>query len=112
MNYKQVIGICAVILGIALIIFVIYGKGQLNEGKEQIASGKKKVSQTQQAFSFTPLSKQVGQGLTGGAQKKIAAGELTIEEYETRFMWCEIGGVVLIVLGAALLLFCRNHKSR
>jgi hypothetical protein len=112
LNFKQVIGLLAIVLGIALIIFVIYGKRQLNEGKEQIASGKKKVNQTQQIFSFTPLTKQVGQGLTGGAEKKIAAGELTIDQYETMFMWCQLGGVALIVLGACLVLFCRNPHRR
>ena len=108
MNFKQGIGILAIVLGIALLIFVFYGKGKLNEGREQIASGKKQVKQTQQLFSFTPITKQVGQGLTSGAQDQIAAGELTIEQYEALFKWCEIGGIVLLVVGAALVLFCRN----
>ncbi len=110
MNFKQVVGLLAIVLGIALIIFVIYGSDQINQGKEEIASGKKKVKQTQQIFSFNPVTKQVGQGLTSGGEQRIAEGELTIEQYENIFKWCKIGGIVLIVLGAGLVLFCRKQK--
>lgn len=112
LNFKQGIGILFIVVGIALLIFVFYGKGQISEGKEQIASGKQKVKQTQQLFSFNPVSKQVGEGLTSGAQGKIAAGELTIEQYETIFMWCEIGGIALLVIGAGLVLFCGTKKHK
>jgi hypothetical protein len=112
LSFKQVLGLISIVLGIAVIIFVIYGKKELEEGKLQVASGKRKVNQTQQLFSFTPITKQVGQGLTSGAEKKIAAGELTIEQYENLFKWCQIGGIVLIVLGAGLLLFFPKQKRR
>jgi hypothetical protein len=112
LNFKQVVGLLAIVLGIALIVFVIYGNNQLDQGKDEIASGKKKVKQTQQIFSFTPVTKQVGQGLTSGAEQQIAAGELTVEQYENMFKWCKIGGIVLIVLGAGLVLFCRKQKYR
>ena len=112
LNFKQVIGLLAIVLGVALIVFVFYGKGKILEGKEEIASGKKSVKSTQQLFSWNPISKQVGQGLTSGAEKKIAAGELTIEQYETLFMWCQYGGIALIVVGAGLILFCRTYRRR
>jgi hypothetical protein len=112
LNFKQIIGLLAIILGVALLIFVFYGKNKIEAGKEEIASGKKKVAKTQQMFSFTPITKQVGQGLTSGGEAQIAAGELTIEQYEKIFMWCEIGGIALIVVGAGLILFCRNKKHK
>jgi hypothetical protein len=112
LNLKQGIGILFIVVGIALLIFVFYGKGQIEEGRDQIASGKQKVKQTQQMFSFTPVTKQVGQGLTSGAQDKIATGELTIEQYEAIFMWCEIGGIALLVVGAGLVLFCGRKKRK
>jgi hypothetical protein len=112
LNFKRVIGLLAVILGVALIVFVFYGKGKILQGKEEIASGKKSVKTTQQLFSWNPVSKQVGQGLTSGAQKQIAAGELTIAQYEKLFMWCEYGGIALIVVGAGLILFGRTQKRR
>lgn len=111
MNWKQIIGILVIVLGIALIIFVVQGNKKLEEGREEISSGKKKVKQTQQLFSFTPVTKQFGQGLTSGAQGKIAEGELTIEQYEKIFMWCKIGGIALIVVGAGLILFCRTKRK-
>jgi hypothetical protein len=112
LNFKQIIGLLAVLLGVALIIFVVYGNQKLDEGREEIASGKQKVKQTQQLFSFNPVSKQVGQGLTSGAQDRIAEGEMTVEQYEKMLMWCEIGGIALIVVGAGLMFFCRTRKRR
>jgi uncharacterized membrane protein HdeD (DUF308 family) len=112
LSFKQILGLMALILGIAVIIFVIYGRKELDEGMLQVASGKRKVSQTQQLFSFTPVTQQVGKGLTSGAEQKIVAGELTIEQYENLFKWCQIGGIVLIVLGVGLLIFCPKQRRR
>jgi hypothetical protein len=112
LSFKQGLGILAIVVGIALLVFVFYGKGKLEEGRQEIASGKQKVKQTQQLFSFTPVTKQVGQGLTSGANDQIAAGELTIEQYETIFMWCKIGGIALLVIGVGLVLFCRKKTHK
>jgi hypothetical protein len=112
LNFKQVLGVLAIIIGIAMLIFVMYGRRQLDDAKDQISSAKKKVSQSNDLFSLTPITKQFGQGMTSGAQKKIAAGERTVEQYETMFMWTQIGGIGLIVIGGGLVLFCRTNKKR
>lgn len=112
LNFKQILGILAIVIGIALLIFVFYGKNQIEIGKGEISSAKQKVKQGNKLFSWNPISKQIGEEMTSGAQKKIAAGELTIEEYEKIFMWCQTGGIVLIVVGSGLILFCRTPKRR
>lgn len=112
LSWKRVLGLLSIIVGVALIVFVIYGKGQIRAAKGEISSAKKKVEQGNQLFSLNPISKQIGQGMSSGIQKKIAAGERTVEQYEMIFMWCQIGGIVLIVLGAGLILFGGRRSKR
>ena len=112
LNFKRIFGLLAIVVGIALIIFSVYGTKQLNEGKLKIADAKKKVSQSNQLFSLNPISKEIGKGMTSGAEGKIAAGERTVEEYERLFKWCQIGGIALIVLGVGFVIFGRTNQKR
>ena len=110
MNIKQVMGLLAIIIGIALIIFVVYGKYQVAEAKGEISSAKKKVEQGNQLFSLNPLSKEVGKQMSGGITQKIQNAEHTVEYYEMLFMWCQVAAVVLIVGGSGLIFFCRKGR--
>jgi len=105
-------GLLAIIIGIALIIFVIYGKQQIAAAKGEISSAKKKVDKSNQLFSLSPYTKDVGKQMSGGISQKIQNAEHTVEYYETLFMWCQAGGIVLIVGGAGLIFFCRSKRRR
>lgn len=110
MNLKQIMGLLAVIIGIALIIFVLYGKQQIAVAKGEISSAKKKVDQGNQLFSLNPYSKEVGKHVSGGITKKIQNAEHTVEYYEALFIWCQVGAVILIVGGSGLIYFCRSKR--
>lgn len=110
MNIKQVMGLLAIVVGIALIIFVVYGKQQVAIAKGEISDAKQKVDQGNQLFSLNPISKEVGKQVSGGISQKIQNAEHTVEYYENLFMWCQVGAVVLIVGGCGLIYFCRKGR--
>lgn len=112
MNIKQIMGLLAVVIGIALIIFVIYGKQQIANAKGEISSAKKKVDKSNQLFSLSPYTKDVGKQMSSGISQKIQNAEHTVEYYETLFRWSQIGAIVLIVGGTGLIFLCRPKRRR
>jgi hypothetical protein len=105
MKTLRVLGVLILVAGIASILFSNYITTQVLEGKGQIQAGEQKVKQSQQLFSGNPVSQQIGQGLTGGANKKIAQGKEQIAYYENLAETLNTAGIVAIVVGAGLFLF-------
>jgi uncharacterized membrane protein len=112
MNIKRVLGALIIVAGIVLLYISNYITQQINQGQEEIASAKKKINQGEQLFSFNPVAKEVGKGLTSGAKKQIRAGEETIAHYTQVADWCQKGGIGLIVLGAIVVIFGRSKKKK
>jgi hypothetical protein len=115
MKFLRILGILILIAGIGCIFASNYITSQVNQGKIQIAHGEKAVSQGQQLFSFNPVAKQVGQGLTNSAGKKIKEGKQQISEYEALAAQLMTGGIVGCILGAGFIItsfFVKGKKSR
>jgi hypothetical protein len=110
MNIRRTFGILIVIGGIALILFSQYIKGRVQEGEEQISSAQKKVNQGSGLFSLSPYTKQVGQSMTNSAQKKINEGKQQVGHYSQLADQLQIGGIVVLILGAIIVLIPRKSK--
>lgn len=110
MNYKQVLGIFAVIAGVVLLIIAQYINVQVAEGNLELSSAQKKVNSANSLFSRNPVTKPIGQGLTSGAQSKINAGQEDVNYYTIVAERCQFGGVALIVVGAGMIYFFRKKK--
>lgn len=82
MNVKQVSGILAVIVGVALIGFSVYAKNKILHAKEGI----------DQISGFFPKS-EAGSAVEHSVHSKIG-------RYEILVRWSMIGGVVLAAAGA------------
>ena len=78
--------------GLGLLYLAHYINVQVEEGNMQIFSAQQKVNQTNSLFNMSPYTKDVGQGLTSGAQKQINEGKNTVEYYTTVANRCQIGG--------------------
>jgi hypothetical protein len=104
MNLRRIIGIVVAIAGIALLCVSSYIKGQVAEGQEQIDSAQKKVDTGNRLFSLSPTVKEYSKGLTDSAQKKIDAGQEQVIEYTALAQKLQIGGYILIAVGALLIL--------
>lgn len=111
MNVKKVIGILLIIGGVGMIGMGSYIKSQVEEGKQKISSAQEKVDTGNSLFSMSPATKELGQGITGGAQKKIDAGKRDVKVYEAmseKFKW---GGIASILIGI-ICLALSGKKSR
>ncbi len=114
MNFKRVLGIVLVIIGIAMYLMSNYIQQQVEEGKGQVSSAQKKVNQSNSLFSLSPnpVAEQIGKGFTDSAQKKINEGKLEIAKYEGMAGWLNTGGIVLVVIGACFFAFSFAGKRK
>lgn len=110
MNYKRIASILAIIAGAAFFFGSMYIQNQVDQGKEQIRSAQKTVDQTNTLFSLSPATKDVGQTLMGGAQKKIDAGSAEAAYYEKMANQLRIIGIVLAAAGIGLFFFSRKKS--
>ena len=111
MSGKRIFGILLVLAGVALILTSNYITNQVEAGKEQISSAQDKVNKGNSLFSMSPYTKDVGQEITGSAQKKIDEGKMQVLQYETLAGKLKIGGYVLIIAGGLLIIFGRRKKA-
>jgi hypothetical protein len=112
MKTLRVLGILILLAGIASLMTSNYITGQVEEGKGQIKAGEQKVKQGQQLFSGNPVGQQIGQGLMGGANKKIAQGKEQIAYYEHLAETLNTAGIVALVVGGGLFLFSFTMKKK
>jgi peptidoglycan hydrolase CwlO-like protein len=101
---KKSIGFVVVILGVVSILFANYIHGQVDAGKQKVSSAEKKVGQANSLFSLNPVVKEIGQEATNRAQDKIDEGKETIGQYERIAQWLQMGGIVLVIVGAGIVL--------
>ena len=112
MNVKQVLGGIIFVGGLGLLYLAHYINVQVEQGNLQIFSAQNKVDTANKLFNMSPYTKDVGQGLTSGAQKQINEGRNTVEYYTMVANRCTVGGYAALVIGAGMMLFCRKKKSR
>jgi uncharacterized protein YjeT (DUF2065 family) len=101
----RILGIIILVAGIVSICFSHYITTQIKEGKIKIEKGQKSVDQSSSLFSLNPYSKQVGQGMTSSAQKKIDEGKNEVARYEQIASTLQIFGTAGIVVGVGVTLF-------
>lgn len=111
MSGKRIFGILLVLAGVALVLTSNYISNQVEAGKEQINSAQDKVDKGNSLFSMSPYTKDVGEQITGSAQKKIDEGKLQVIQYETLAGKLKIGGIALIIVGLLFIIFGRKRRS-
>ena len=93
MNYKRLGGLVAVLVGISLIIFA-------RHQQNRVAKAKGTIHEIGDLFENNPV-KDV---LSGEAQKKAS-------RYDTRLKWILGGGIALVVIGTAVVIFYRRRTG-
>lgn len=111
MNLKKIIAIIVFVVGLGMIGGSMYIKNQVEQGKLQVASAEEKLSQGKTLFSLNPVAKQIGEGISSAADRKIAGANRDIAYYSNLAQQLLVGGIVLVVIGAALFAFSFKTKS-
>lgn len=92
-NFKQLIGIILMILGVGLLVFAGYQKNRVSSARNDVDSFSK-------FFSKNPISEW--------GEKSIHA---KLDSYDTQIMWCFIASGALIVIGG-FITYRYRKKSR
>lgn len=93
MNYKRIIGIIVLIIGIVLIGYALHYMKEISEAKGEIGSYTK-------PFSKTPIGKAVQDTLMSKAS-----------EHDNQVRWLLIGGITFVVVGGIVIIFGRSSKK-
>lgn len=110
MNFRRILGMIILVIGILMMIFSISIKNRTEEGNQEVKSGQKKVDRTNKAFSLTPLTEPLGKGVTGSAQKQIDEGKEEIAYYQQMAKWLKTGGIIFIAAGVVTIIIPRKNK--
>lgn len=102
-------GVSLLVLGAALIAFSLYVNQQVEEGKAKVAKVQSQVDTGNRFLSHDPITKRIGEEVTGGIQKKIDEGQEQIDFYEKVAFWTKTGGILSLVLGLGAF-FLRQKK--
>jgi hypothetical protein len=90
------IGIVILIIGVIAILYANYQKGRIANAEGNIKKG--------ESF-FSGSSGGVGNAIGGAMEGKVSS-------YKTPVMILMIGGIVLVVIGGGMALFCGGKKKR
>jgi hypothetical protein len=96
MNKKRMIGVVILIVGIIAIIYANYQKGRIADAEGNVERGTS-------LFSGHSAGSQAGRSVGGMMEGKIAS-------YKTPVMMLMIGGIALVVIGGAMVLFCGKKR--
>ena len=110
MNWKQILGAIAIVIGVAFFIIAHSIEGQLDDGREQIARGQEQVDKGKSLFSGNPVTKEVSnQVLFKPAERKIRKGKEEISYYENISKILTISGVISLIIGAGSIFVFRKR---
>ena len=96
MNKKRIVGIGILIVGIIVVVYANHLKGRIAEAEGNVQAGKS-------LFSGSSAGRGAGDVVGGAMEGKISS-------YKGPVMMLMIGGIVLVVVGAGMALFCKGKK--
>jgi len=91
MNYKRIIGIIVLIIGIGLIGYALHSMKEISDAKSDITT-------YTGPFSKNPIGKAVEDTLMEKAS-----------QYDVEVKWLLIGGITLVVVGGIAIIFGRKR---
>lgn len=92
MKSKKLGGLVVLAIGVVLFIFSMYEKSRVNSAKSSISRGTS-------MFSGNAVGNAAGGYMEGQASK-----------YDTTLMLCQVGGIVLIIIGGGMVYWFRRKR--
>lgn len=111
MNVKKIFAVIVFLIGVVMVGSSIYITKQIEEGKLQISNAERQLQQGSALFSLNPATKQIGQGITQSADRKIARANQDILTYTNLAQLLMVGGIIVIIIGLGMFVFaCRSKR--
>ena len=111
MNCKKIFGLLLCILGLAFLVVAGYIDSQVKEGRKKISKAQKNLDTGTALFSLAPVTKDLSQNFSRGIQKKIEEGTETADYYEHLAVQFKVVGIILLVAGILVVIFCKAKKK-
>ena len=111
MRTKKISSVLAILVGIAMIFFSLYIMGEVAQGRDRLSKAQGSLNKSQGLFGLTPVTEEVGHGVTRGTQKKLDAYGAEADEYARLAIWLRVGGIILIAVGAGSLFMLKRRKQ-
>lgn len=96
------------IVGVVAFGLSMYIRDQVDEGRGKVSSAQRRLDQGNSLFNLNPISKEIGKGITSGAQSKINEGILQIQKYNDFAAWLQIAGIVFMVVGGGIAIIAKK----
>lgn len=93
---KRIIGIVILIIGIIAVLYANHLKGRIAEAQGNIQKGTS-------LFSGQSAGSKAGKTIGGALEDKVSS-------YNTPVTILMIGGIVLVIIGGGMALFCKKKK--
>ena len=106
MNSRRIIGMLFVLVGIAGIFYANFQQDRINQ---KSGEAEQKISSGKSLFQGNPVVEKFDDSMASSARGKVAT---EVAKYEQIVNGIKIGSIFLIVIGAGMLLFCTDKKSR
>lgn len=110
MNFRRILGILVIVIGIGSIGTSQYIRREVEAGRMKIDRAQSQVDQGKGLLKMAPKeARPVGDIFTGSAQKKIDEGRNKADAYSKKSDFLLTGGIILIIIGAIFILI-KNKK--
>ena len=111
MNPKKIFGIAVAVVGAIMLFFSNEISNRVAAGRAQISSGQRSVDTANKLFSVNPNTEKVGKFFTSPAQQRINEGTAEANMYESMAGKIKIGGIILLIAGAAIFILLGKKRS-
>lgn len=112
MGKRKILGSVVLLGGIVMLFMSHYIQTQVDEGRGKISKAEKSINQGNSLFSLTPVTKEIGKGLSKSAEKKLQKYKDQADDYERLADQLQAGGWIAIVLGTVLIVWPEKRKSK
>lgn len=110
-SVKKIFAVIVFLVGVAMIGGSMYITKQIEEGKIQISNAERQLKQGSALFSINPVTKQIGEGITSSADRKIARANQDILTYTNLAQLLMVGGIIVVIIGLGMFVFALRTRK-
>jgi len=112
MGTRRILGIVILLGGLVVLFTAHYIQEQVDIGRGKISAAEGKVATGSRLFSLSPATKGIGESIERSSQKTLSKYKDDADYYEHLAGQLRIGGWVVTLAGALLILIPSRKKKK